>query len=162
MSKVIERLQQPISLIKDVEPELKVFDLVIGQQQLEETDLDNVDIEELAEDIKQELCMSDPMLRRYLSAKPQLVQLFEYTSDIYPSPLQGPGRGVQVAVCLSKAWSKDWGGEIISFEECEPKDVVASYPGRITVVYNEAWWKISQPNIRAEEPLKYLFFALVN
>lgn len=150
----------PISFLKDVEPDLKIFDLLVQQQSLEELDIENVNAEEMACEIRNELCMSDPLYRRYLSKNPNNAQIFTVNYDEYPVPIRGPGSGIQVQVCLSKAWSKHWGGEIIAYEECEPSEIVSSYPGRIVVAHNDAWWKVSQPNVMAEEQLIYLFFTL--
>lgn len=161
--KVIRRERQPLCNIPGVEPEVDVYDLLVQQQQIDEMeDFDTVDADELAEDIKKVLCETDPNMRRYLDTKPEEVSKFKIEYDNYPTPMRGPNNGVDVLVCFAKNWSKDWGGEIITFEECDPKDVIASYPGRIVVNKNEAWIKVSQPNVRAEEELKYLFFTLSN
>ena len=160
MNKKLRRELAPISFLKGVEPDLKVFDLLVEQQALEELDYENADADELACEIRDELCMADPLYRRYLSKQPNLSQIFTVDYDEYPVPIRGPGAGIQVQVCLSKGWSKDWGGEIIAYEECEPSEIVASYPGRVVVSHNDAWWKVSQPNIEAKEKLIYLFFTL--
>lgn len=156
------RLEQPLSFIKGVEPDFEVFDLVVSQQQVEDLDFSDVDANELAEDIKQLICESDPKYRRYMDVTPDDVAKFTVDYDNYPEPIRGPAKGVQVAVCFAKSWSKDWGGEIIGFTECEPDDIIASFPGRIVIAKSNAWWKISQPNVRASDKLNYLFFTLQN
>ena len=162
-SKVQLRAMQPISLVKDVEPNFEVFDLIIQQQQLEEMEaFETINAEELANDVKQLICESDPRYRKYFNVEPQLVTKMTFDYDIYPEPIPGPSSGVQVLTCFSKSWSKDWGGEIIGYTECEPTDVVASFPGRVIIATTEAWWKVTQANVRAEEKLNYLFFTLNN
>lgn len=156
------RRQQPISLVKDVEPDVRILDLVIGQQQIEEMeDWSIVDAEELANDIKQLICESDPEYRRYFNSQPLDTQKITYEYDMYPAPVQGPEVGIHVLVCFAENWSKDWGGEFIAYEECEPSEVVASFPGRILIMTNSAWYKVSQPNVRAGADLNYLFFRLI-
>ena len=70
----LRRKEQPISFIKDVEPDLSVYDLLIQQQQIEEMEsFDTIDAEELAKDVIQLLGESDPKFRRYLDIKPTYV-----------------------------------------------------------------------------------------
>lgn len=159
----LRRKEQPISFIKDVEPDLSVYDLVIQQQQIEEMEsFDTIDAEELAKDVIQLLGESDPKFRRYLDIKPTYVSKIKYTHDAYPVPMRGYNDALQVLVCFAKSWSKDWGGEIIAYTECEPSDIIASHPGRISVLSNDAWWKVTHPNVAATYDLDYLFFVLPN
>jgi hypothetical protein len=161
---VRKRLEQPISLVRGVEPDISYYDLLIQQQQIEELeDFETIDAVELANDVKQLLCADDPKLRRWIDCKPDYVRKIKYEYDAYPIPMRGPdvGTGVHVLACFAKSWSKDWGGEIIAYTECDPSDVVASFPGRIAVISNDAWWKVTQPNVAATEDLNYLFFTLL-
>ena len=41
--------------------------------------------------------------------------------------------GYVISVCFAKAWSKNWGGEYITYHDTEPEDVVASFQSRIYV-----------------------------
>ena len=162
MPNIERRRMQPISFIKDVEPDVRVMDLVIGQQQIAEMeDWSDINAEELANDVKQLICESDPEYRKYFNSQPLDAQKITYEYDMYPAPIQGPELGIHVLVCFSENWSKDWGGEVIAYEECEPSEVLASDPGRICIITNNAWYKVSQPNVRAGEQLNYLFFRLV-
>ena len=156
-----ERLEQPISYIKGVEPEIEIFDLLIEQQQIEEMEaFATVDAEELANDVKEVLCTTVSGFGEYKNSEPEFVSKITYTHDSYPVPLRGYTDRIQVLVCFAKVWSKDWGGEIIGYTECEPTEVIASHPGRIYVLSNDAWWKVTHPNVAATEELNYLFFTL--
>jgi len=123
--------------------------------------LSDEEVFELCNDIVEELANIDPKFAKYMGRPVIMPSIHTYTYDSYPLPFHAPENGYVVNVCMAKAWSKNWGGEFISFHATEPEDVVASYPGRIYVSHGTPWCKITQPNIKAEHDLVYLSFRLV-
>ena len=68
--------------------------------------------------------------------------------ESYPDPFHA-GDGLVVSVMMSKYWNKTWGGEIITYHDTEPEDIVSAFPGRIYVSHGTPWVRIQQPNIKA-------------
>jgi len=158
------RKETPMSFNTN-EVEVTFIDNVVDQEDADHLvkNLDVNDYEELisiADEIKNHVCNSDPKYRRYFNSKPYDVQVHNFEYDVYPEPFKGKENEVLVMLCMCSSWSKDWGGEVIFFEQSEPSEVLASYPGRIIVQDGETWSKVTQPNVAAVGPLKYLFFRL--
>lgn len=146
------------------EPMIEFYDNVVTQMHVDQTDLYGMSDEEvfsLCGDIVDELAGIDRRYARYVGKPVATPHIHTYTYDSYPQPFHAPEGGYVVNVCMAKAWSKNWGGEFISYHATEPEDVLASYPGRIYVSHGTPWCKITQPNIKAEYDLVYLSFRLV-
>jgi hypothetical protein len=146
------------------EPMLEFYDNIVTQQHVDMIDaykLSDEEVISLCNDIVEELMNVDRKYARYIGRPVITPHIHTYTYDSYPEPFHAPENGYVVNVCLAKSWSKNWGGEFITFHSTEPEDIVASYPGRIFVSHGTPWCKISQPNIKAEDDLIYLSFRLV-
>lgn len=157
-------MQQPMSYT-ETEVDVTFIDNVVDQDDAGwlVDNLDANDYEELirvANEIKQHVCNSDAKFRRYFNSSPTDIQLHNFEYDVYPEPFVGQKDSVLVLFCMCTGWSKDWGGEVIFFEQSEPSEVLGSYPGRIIVSQEDVWTKVTQPNVAATSSLKYLIFRL--
>jgi len=164
MHKSLRRMmEQPLSLLADDnECTMLSFDNGVSQQQIEELVLEDEDMQEIAEEVKDLIVNHFPQYRKYFNSEPKLVELVEYKYDEYPEPIRGVSnnKGITVLVCLARYWSKHWGGDVLGYHRTEPVEVVSSYPGRIIVSEGDNWVKVSQPNVSAETQLHYLQFKL--
>lgn len=145
------------------EPELVFYDNMVSQMDTELIDLYEKSDEEIVgicKQVLQEVCTNNPEMRRYMNADILYPTVHTYTYDDYPAPFHAPADGYVISVCFAKAWSKNWGGEYITYHDTEPEDVLASYPGRIYVSKGTPWNKITQPNVKAKHPLVYLQFRI--
>lgn len=146
------------------DPLIEFYDNIVTQQHVDMYNLyemSDEDILSFCSDIVEELANIDRKYMRYVGKPVHTPAVHTYTHDSYPSPFHAPENGYIINVCMAKAWSKNWGGEFISFHSTEPEDVIASYPGRIYVSHGTPWCKITQPNIKADYDLVYLSFRLV-
>ena len=84
-----------------------------------------------------------------------MAMIMNYES--YPDPFHA-GDGLVVSVMMSRYWNKTWGGEIITYHDTEPEDIVSAFPGRIYVSHGTPWVRIQQPNIKAEIELEILLY----
>lgn len=145
------------------EPDITFFDNIISQMDVDTIDLysmNNEEITELCESILKELCNSDENMRKYFNSDILYPTIHTYTYDSYPDPFHAPTNGCVVSCCFAKGWSKNWGGEYITFHDTEPEDIISSFPGRVYVSVGTPWCKITQPNIRAKRDLVYLQFRI--
>jgi len=146
------------------EPDITFFDNVISQMDVDVIDLHSLNDEEVIElckNILKELCNSDMNMRKYFNSDIIYPTVHTYTYDSYPEPFHGPADGCVISCCFAKGWSKNWGGEYITFHDTEPEDIIASFPGRVYVSEGTPWCKITQPNINAKRDLVYLQFRVL-
>lgn len=145
------------------EPIVTFYDNMVTQMDIDNLDLYEMSDEEIIKVCKQileEVCTSNAEMRRYMNSEILYPLVHTYTYDDYPTPFHAPEDGYVINVCWAKGWSKNWGGEYISFHDTEPEDIIASYPGRIYVSKGTPWCKITQPNIKAKRPLVFLQFRI--
>jgi len=144
------------------EPYLEFYDNVITQMDLEAFDIKTMetrDLAELCENVLENLKQTDIKFRNYSKVHFPMTMIMNYES--YPDPFHA-GDGLVVSVMMSKYWNKTWGGEMITYHDTEPEDIVSAFPGRIYVSHGTPWVRIQQPNIKAKIELEFLQFRLAN
>ena len=149
--------------LTSTQPSVTFYDRIITQMEVDEFDLyamSDDEIYDLCEKIMKEIGASDPDMKKYIDADILQPSVHTYTYDSYPEPFHAPKDGYVISVCWAKGWSKNWGGEFITYHETEPEDVLSSYPGRVYISKGTPWCKITQPNIDAKQPLVYLQFRI--
>jgi hypothetical protein len=157
--------KQPHNTLWDktrAEPYLEFYDNVITQMDLESFDIKKLkaqDIEALCEDILAQLQETDNKYKKFTKVHFPCTIIMDHQS--YPMPFHA-GDGLVVTAMFSKYWNKTWGGEIITYHDTEPEDIVSAFPGRIYVSHGTPWNRIQQPNIKADIELQFVQFRLAN
>ena len=145
-----------------IEPKIMVFDNTIAQQQIEDTNFDNIDVTELCQDVLDLISQNGQEYSKFKDSKIFLPELITVEHDDSSIPFRGPisDDTTLIIVCLSDSWSPWHGGNIIFYTMSEVSEIIHPSPGRIVCVNSSNWMQIQPPTTSATEELIYLKFFI--
>lgn len=143
-----------------IEPKIIMFDNLIAQQQIEDTEFEDIDVEELCQDVLDLIAQSDVMYKDWNKKRIAFPEILEISHEDPAIPFRGPTKEETklIIVCLSNSWSPWHGGAVTFYDMSEVCEIVHPIPGRVLCIESESWMQIQPPNTSADEKLLYLKF----